>query len=38
MLSHLCSPFLEEVVTEGVILCDNGTFSRVRDKARAVSR
>jgi len=38
MLSHLCSPFLEEVVTEGVILYDNGTFSRVREKTPAVSR
>lgn len=37
-LRQLGSPFIENVVNEGVILYDNGTFSRVRQKAVTVSR
>jgi predicted nucleotidyltransferase len=36
-LIELGSPFLANVVNEGMILYDNGTFSRVREKAGAAS-
>jgi predicted nucleotidyltransferase len=36
-LIQLASPFIANVVNEGVILYDNGTFSRVREKAVAAS-
>ena len=32
------SPFIHNVFEDGVILYDNGTFSRVRDEATAASR
>jgi predicted nucleotidyltransferase len=32
------SPFLHNVINEGVILYDDGTFSGVREKAAAASR
>jgi predicted nucleotidyltransferase len=32
------SPFINNVFEEGVIIYDNGTFSRVREKAAAASR
>lgn len=37
-LMQLGSPFMHGVVTEGVILYDNGTFSRIREEAVAASR
>lgn len=37
-LIQLGSPFIANIVNEGLILYDNGTFSGVREKAVAVSR
>ena len=37
-LRQIGSPFIQDVVTEGVILYDNGIFSRVRGKGIAASR
>ena len=34
-LGHIGSPFIQNVLREGVILYDNGTFSRVRGKGIA---
>ena len=36
-LWQMGSPFIKEVVKEGLVLYDNGTFSRVREQALAAS-